>query len=202
MSPTGIDKLRMQALGDRFYDDLSLIQKKCSKKPKYKIEFKNEAIPEEGAQQEQEHSPKITLFFDRSEAAFDTKRRNFKLTESIAEEHEESDTRKLLRHEDFFKRLEKTFEDVPDGARPQLFGSLSANAIEEEEEGQELGLRHDLFVKLLELGTIESPDASRAKLLSLVAEMSIEEVDEGSEESLKHDVFIARLARAEAKRLE
>jgi len=203
MSPTSIDKLRALALGDRFYDDLSLIQKKFSKKKKSKIEFKNETIPEEeGVLQDHEGSPKITLFVDRVEAAFDTKRRNLEFTESIAEEHEETESRNLMRHEDFFKKFEKTYQDAPEGARAPLFSSLSANAIEEEEEGLDLGLRHDLFVKQLELGgTLDAPDAARVKLLSLVAEMPIEEVDEGVDTNLKHDNFIARLAKDEAEHL-
>lgn len=199
MSPTGIDKLRSQALGDRFHDDFSLLQKKSSKKKSKKIDINTEAIPEEETQSEHENSPKIHLFVDRLEAAFDTKRKNLEFTESIAEEHEETDNHKLLRHEDFFKKFEKTFADLPDATRTQFFSSLSANAIEEEEEGQDHGLRHDLFAKQLELGTIDAPDSAKAKLLSFVAEMSIEEVDEGSDTNLKHDGFIAKLAKAEAK---
>ena len=137
LSPTSLDAFHDKLVGSKSY--------KARKHLETSISLDRDVILEESEQGEQEVSPKVQLMLDKKEEALSKKKKPIQLHESIQEELGE-DERKIFKHDDFFKKLQKGDTEFPGSPKAPLI-SFFAESIQEEEEGHEIQLKHEKFLK-------------------------------------------------------
>jgi len=175
LSPSHIDGFRKWALGDKFLDDLEVLQARYDRMRPGSTPLHQVIQEAEDAETETPDSRKFVLPQDKKE---DFKRRPFtpEIQGSIEEESEQNELN-IVRRDEFMIRLgaDVDLPDSPRTVKPRVSWVASSESILEEEESHEAHqFRHDEFIK--RISTYETPMPAKETSVNLV-EVCEEEED-------------------------
>jgi hypothetical protein len=179
VSPRNLDHYEPWAYGITIKDDFFMDRKTYQ----FQTSLDRQVILEEETEiGEKDASPRISLVVDKTEQAFDKKRRMpFDSQDSIQEERNEEEEKVLvLRHSDFYKKIDDEFSSSP---RSSLVYLVPSESIKEEDEGDEdqITLKHDEFMKRITLQD-EQYIPIQESLMSSLQEVYEEDEDLGPKE--------------------